>query len=273
MPGRRKRYLHPYVRTKGGYIRLWIQHILRRIGKVGAVLSRGSFSRILQRAFQGVQNSIRPKIRYSREWYEQVYHQHACVGKTFSQYIGEYASYRQRLLEALAEVDLPWPEARWLEVGCMQGKTAYWILERHPKVHMHMFDFSAVAIEWIRENLPLGLGPDVWVGSIDDIRRGEARFDAYFDVVSCIDVTEHLPKGIYHRGIAEMHRVLRPGGLLLLMQGNALQPEHINVLPEDQLVKDFCSVGFRCVRHLPHRHYLLTKPEQVVTSTFPEGIA
>jgi ubiquinone/menaquinone biosynthesis C-methylase UbiE len=122
-----------------------------------------------------------------------------------------------------------------------------------------MFDFSPKTISWIKSQFPTKYKFEAWVGDIQDIRYDQNSLDDYFNVVTCIDVTEHLPKDIYFKAIKEIYRVTKPDGLLILMQGNAILPEHINVISEEKLLEDFCSVGFKFLKSLPHRHHLLTK--------------
>ena len=59
---------------------------------------------------------------------------------------------------------------------------------------------------------PLGLSVDWVPGDMTALPLPGAAFDAVF----CISVIEHLPDAQAPRAMAELHRVLRPGGRLLL---------------------------------------------------------
>lgn len=217
--------------------------------------------KIIHKIYDTLSNRIIPKITYSVDWYDNVYHPYVSTSHNFKEYMDswEKQGYKNRLYEVLAEANLPQEKIAWLEVACMQGKTAYWVMEKYPQVNMYMFDFSPKAIEWIRNQFPPKYKFEAWVGDIRDIRYNQSPLDDYFNVVTCIDVTEHLPKDIYLKAIKELYRVTKPDGLLILMQGNAILPEHINVLSEEKLLEDFCSAGFKFVKPLPHRHHLLKK--------------
>lgn len=72
-------------------------------------------------------------------------------------------------------------------------------------------------------------------------------------------MTEHLPFKIYKKAIKEMFRVLKPGGQLIIMQGVSNIPEHINIRPKNEYLNDYRKNGFKLIKKLPYRHYLLTK--------------
>jgi tetratricopeptide (TPR) repeat protein len=149
-------------------------------------------------------------------------------------------------------------KVKWLEVCCQLGMTAKWVKDKFPFVSMHMFDFSESVVQWLNTNFPYDA--NIWKGRIENIQNNESKFENYFDVVTCIDVTEHLPEEVYFRAIDEIHRVLKPGGLLLLMQGICKEnPEHINIREESQFVQEFIERGFRYLKTFPYRHHLLER--------------
>ncbi len=59
---------------------------------------------------------------------------------------------------------------------------------------------------------PLGLRVDWAPGDLTEMPLPDQTFDAVF----CISVIEHLPDASIPRAVAELHRVLKPGGRLLL---------------------------------------------------------
>ena len=98
-----------------------------------------------------------------------------------------------------------------LDVGCNVGDSLRWAHQRGITV-LRGLDINAGAVAVARERLaPLG---DV------DVRHGSADAlpfaDASVDLVLCLEVLEHIPAELRPGAIAEMRRVLRPGGRLLL---------------------------------------------------------
>jgi SAM-dependent methyltransferase len=95
-----------------------------------------------------------------------------------------------------------------LDFGCGCGRvTRYW-LGAGP--HVAGSDLNEDAVEWCRRNLPFarfelnGLAPPL------------AFDDGSFDLAYGLSVFTHLPEELQVGWLHELHRVLRPGGRLLL---------------------------------------------------------
>ena len=202
-------------------------------------------------------------FEYSAEWYDRIYHLGA-VGvdrRTWAEINQAYIDhgYRERLNSILDDIYIPNQPFFWLEVGCHLGLTANWIAERYPNVQLYMMDFSAESIKWCQSTFPFPERAVIWQASADCIQRDGEFFKDKFSMISCLDVTEHLPDPVYKKMITEFWRVLKPYGYLLLEQGDTEAPAHIHVLPEDQLVLDFLERNFRLRRAWLSRYYLLQK--------------
>jgi 2-polyprenyl-3-methyl-5-hydroxy-6-metoxy-1,4-benzoquinol methylase len=108
---------------------------------------------------------------------------------------------------------------RVLEIGCGRGGFACW-LARQPErpAGIVAADFSAVAVEMGRAFAQeRGLTGITWqTGDIQAIAEDEASFDT---VISC-ETIEHVPDP--KKALAELARVLKPGGRLLLTTPNYL---------------------------------------------------
>lgn len=85
---------------------------------------------------------------------------------------------------------------------------------------------------------------------------------SYFDLVTMLDVMEHLPKNIETRCLKEIHRVLKPKGRLIISTPN----------------NHFLAKIFDPAWYLGHRHYseqqltnLLKKEDFAVTKTENKG--
>ncbi|MBZ0257577.1 methyltransferase domain-containing protein [bacterium] len=186
---------------------------------------------------------------YSQEWYDYAYHQQHCKvdARTFDEVRKESREkgYEARLLKYLSEITIPSAPIFWLEIGCHLGMTACTVLEKYPNITaMHMVDFSMSSVQWCQKNFPYPDRAVIWPSSCHDIQFPNVDLSNRYHVVSCLDVTEHLPENIYQDTIKEIFRVLKPYGLALIQQGVIPHPSHINVKEETELCDDFIQQGF-----------------------------
>jgi len=98
---------------------------------------------------------------------------------------------------------------RLLDFGCGCGRvTRHWAALKGPEIHGS--DYNRRLVRWCAANLRFAhfsanaLAPP--------LAHGEESFDAVYG----ISVVTHLPEGLQRKWLAELARVLRPGGLLLL---------------------------------------------------------
>jgi SAM-dependent methyltransferase len=113
--------------------------------------------------------------------------------------------YRGRRRVLRAQLDrLPLaPGARLLDAGCGSGRTLDELV-RYGRVSGIDLSPQAVAAAQRRGH------QDVRVGRVEQLPFA----DGTFDVVTCLDVIEHTPDD--RASLAELRRVVRPGGLLLV---------------------------------------------------------
>ena len=105
------------------------------------------------------------------------------------------------------------PVDRVLEIGCGQGDGVKEILARfHPQA-LDAFDLDEQQVARARDRLAATArnGPDVrlWVGDAEHVEAADGSYDAVFEFT----IFHHVPD--WRRALAEVHRVLRPGGLFL----------------------------------------------------------
>jgi SAM-dependent methyltransferase len=117
---------------------------------------------------------------------------------------GERSIAGYRLSEAL--VHLP-ARGRLLEVGCGAGRYLRALRDLRPGLALVGCDVSRAALARLREGAP---EIETRLASGDSLPAADAEFDA----VLAIDVLEHV--GDPGRLLAEVHRVLAPGGVLHL---------------------------------------------------------
>lgn len=106
-------------------------------------------------------------------------------------------------------------EARVLEIGCGRGGLSV-RLAGHGAAHVIAADFSPTAVD-MASRLFEEEGLANVTARVDDI-MGIGSPDDAFDLVVSSETIEHVPDPA--RAVAELHRVLRPGGHLFLTTPN-----------------------------------------------------
>lgn len=121
----------------------------------------------------------------------------------------DYERFMGRWSRAIGEKFLAWldppADARWLDVGCGTGAFSELILRRCAPKSVTGIDPSPAQIDYVRKHLP---GSTFEVGDSMALPFG----DGAFDVVASALVFHFIPDRA--KAFAEMHRVLRPGGLV-----------------------------------------------------------
>jgi SAM-dependent methyltransferase len=118
--------------------------------------------------------------------------------------------------------------------GLYAGSTAYL-----RKVQLHGTDYNPELIAWCRQHLPFA------EFGVNDARPPLRYRDGQFDLVYALSVFTHLPEPEQFTWLAELTRVLKPGGLILLQTSGRLYAENVShewpQLP--QSVKDQFQAG------------------------------
>ena len=133
-------------------------------------------------------------------------------------------------------------DRRVLDVGCGTGRFAARVLEQAPQAEVYGLDLSEGMLAQARAKLGDGGGRLHLVqGDSEELPFAEDTFD----VVTCTHSFHHYPRQDWV--VAEMHRVLRPGGRLMIIDGD-----------RDRLwgrfIFDFIVVMMEgAVKHLPGR--------------------
>lgn len=117
--------------------------------------------------------------------------------------VESFAGARPRLARLLSLA----PQGAVLNIGL--GDASFEALAVQKGLDVFCLDPCAEAIESVRQHL--GLGDKAQVGRIEALPFPDARFDA----VVASEVLEHLDDATLAQALAEVSRVLRPGGLFL----------------------------------------------------------
>jgi cyclopropane fatty-acyl-phospholipid synthase-like methyltransferase len=97
-----------------------------------------------------------------------------------------------------------------LDFGCGCGRILMWLMECFPDVHWFGTDVDAEAIEWCRQKLPNAKF------NVNGPLPPAPYPNESFDLIYGISVFTHLNDSYQRAWIPELHRMLRPGGLLLM---------------------------------------------------------
>ncbi|MEO7653516.1 MAG: class I SAM-dependent methyltransferase [Bryobacteraceae bacterium] len=100
---------------------------------------------------------------------------------------------------------IPPAAGRLLDVGCNQVELLSLCARLLPQVQLAGVDVNAAAVATARRTLP---GMDIRESSGDPLPFASGMFDC----VTCIEVIEHVPEALRRAILAEMCRVLAPGG-------------------------------------------------------------
>ncbi len=96
-----------------------------------------------------------------------------------------------------------------LDFGCGAGRTLRHFIDAEPTAELLGCDIDAPSIDWVQEHL----SPPVHAFRNDESPPLRQPDDT-FDVIYCVSVFTHLARS-WSAWLVELHRVLKPGGLLL----------------------------------------------------------
>jgi ubiquinone/menaquinone biosynthesis C-methylase UbiE len=165
-----------------------------------------------QIARNGVEMSVPEFDRYLEAYSKEIDDVIGVFGKKHEFFVKHKA---EILLPAFATVGEDLSNLKVLDVGCGNG-------ELHPHIagsvgELHGADVSGLSIELARKH-----NPTVRYKTYDG--RILPYADASFDCAFAICVLHHVPVDQWAAFLMDMSRVVRPGGLVLLIEHNPLNP-------------------------------------------------
>jgi ubiquinone/menaquinone biosynthesis C-methylase UbiE len=103
------------------------------------------------------------------------------------------------------------PQAKILDFGCGCGRVISWFQQLCPEYQYYGTDIDSSAVEWCQSNLS-----DIANFSVNPHLPASCYQDNYFDLIYSISVFTHLPEDMQFAWLAELSRITKPGGYLLL---------------------------------------------------------
>jgi GT2 family glycosyltransferase/SAM-dependent methyltransferase len=180
----------------------------------------------------------------------------------------DFAAHGAHFWEAFSQI-LPRPLSRYspvLDFGCGCGRLAR-LFKGHPG-EVHGCDIDARHVEWVRSHLP-------FVTAVNTRPNEPLPYsDDTFELIIAISVFTHLNEGSQDLMLAELRRIARPGGTLLLTTHGerALQ----RAREEERIYRMIAVDDIRFARaeedFAAGRHAFVSQDGHLTSSTFQYGI-
>lgn len=182
--------------------------------------------------------------------------------------------YADLVAGAFAEAELPLADGhRALDFGCSSGRVVRALAAALPEVEWHGCDPLADAIAWAGDHLP---GIEF---SVSPQRPPLDHPGAHFDAIFAISIWSHFDQAAAVAWLKEMHRLVRPGGgLLLTTHGLTSVGLHGRVGARvdwqlEEIVAALCERGFWFANEFgPSGDSGLVDPEWGSTFLLPEWL-
>ena len=172
---------------------------------------------------------------------------------------GAAAAMRRQALVPLKAALLGRPGARLLEVGCGTGRCLRVVKANYPRLEATGLDLSPYYLAVAQRDLRSWSRVQLVLGAAEAIPFADRQFDA----ITCVYLFHELPPGVRRAVVAEIRRVLKPGGMLVFV--DSLQPGDE---PDYDAMLDYFPVAF----HEPYyASYLREDLERMWSPGFTPG--
>src|SRR6185437_6651762 len=108
---------------------------------------------------------------------------------------------------------LPLAHARVLELGCGRAEATRAIAQRHPDAHI-----TAMEVDTMQHEINIAQRDLPNVDYVEGAAQAIPAPDASFDIVMMLKSLHHVPGDLLDAALAEIHRVLVPGGLVYVSE-------------------------------------------------------
>ena len=159
-----------------------------------------AFSRDLRRAnrFHDLRGSTLPPPMLR-------YRVHGALDEASYVFVGRVLA--QTLLDALSRAGVEWKDAAVLDFACGPGRVATELKKLAPECRLHGSDIDGEAIGWARKHLA-----HVGTFETNDALPPTRYRDGQFDAIYSVSLFTHLDETAQDLWLAELARVLEPGG-------------------------------------------------------------
>ena len=172
---------------------------------------------------------------------------------------GAAAAMRRQALVPLKAALLGRPGARLLDVGCGTGRFLREVKANYPRLEATGLDLSPYYLAVAQRDLRSWSRVQLVLGAAEAIPFADSQFDA----ITCVYLFHELPPGVRRAVVAEIRRVLKPGGMLVFV--DSLQPGDE---PDYDAMLDYFPVAF----HEPYyASYLREDLERMWSPGFTPG--
>jgi ubiquinone/menaquinone biosynthesis C-methylase UbiE len=148
---------------------------------------------------------------------------------------GAAAAMRRRALVPLKSAFADRPAGRLLDIGCGTGRFLREVKGNYPRLHVTGLDLSPPYLAAAEQELAQWSRVRLVQGAAEAMPFADAEFDA----VTAVYLFHELPPPVRRAAIGEIRRVLKPGGLLVVV--DSLQPGDV---PDYDAMLDFFPAAF-----------------------------
>ncbi len=127
-----------------------------------------------------------------------------------------------------------------LDYGCGPGHLLHYLLEEE-QLACFGAEFSPEVVAHVNHRFR---AHPRWKGALQVAELPTPYQENAFDVVTCIEVIEHLPDDLLSPVIAELRRLVKPGGMVLF------STPHAEDLEAGMAYCPFCNTAFHARQHL-----------------------